>query len=61
VIYFSKVVFCKAQVIAMVRIPFRFVLEAVDLFFSKRHIKTGFTCAHRIGDEMMPFGSKIRP
>jgi hypothetical protein len=39
----------------------RFVIEAVHLFFSKRHIKSGFTCAHRIGDEMMPFGSKIRP
>jgi hypothetical protein len=48
-------------VIAIVRITFRFVLEAVNLFFSKRHIKTGFTCAHRIGDEMIPFGIKIRP
>jgi hypothetical protein len=40
---------------------FRFVLEAGHLFFSKRHIKSGFTRAHRIGDEMMPFDSKIRP
>ena len=49
-----------SQVIAVVIIMFRFVQKAVQIFFHSDISIQGFTCAPRIGDEVMPIGSKIR-